>query len=213
MRAHIFDMDGTLVHGTSGPVLVAAALDQPDALRVFEERFAAGNLTAVQFAQELHEMWGIVAPDVVQKAFAAAPLLANIREVLADIRERDERACLITMSPDYFAEQFLEFGFDAVYASRFPRDADTPLDEPGILTPQDKPRLAAEFCADHGLAIDQAIAYGDSLTDVYLFDAVGVRVSVNGDHHLADRSDIAVEGQDLMVAYRAARELCVTQPR
>jgi phosphoserine phosphatase len=213
VRAHIFDMDGTLVHGTSGPVLVAAALEQPDALRPFEERFAAGNLTAIQFAQELHAMWGIVAADVVEKAFAAAPLLANIREVLTDIHARDERACLITMSPDYFAEQFLEFGFDAVFASRFPRDTDTPLDETGILTPEDKPRLAAEFCAEHGLAMEQAIAYGDSLTDVYLFDAVGVRVSVNGDHHLADRSDIAVQGRDLMVAYRAARELCVKPPR
>jgi phosphoserine phosphatase len=213
VRAHIFDMDGTLVRGTSGPVLVAAALDQPDAMRVFEERFAAGALTAVQFAQELHAMWGIVASEVIERAFAAAPLLANIREVLADIREREERACLITMSPDYFAERFLDFGFDAVFASRFPRDADTPLDEAGILTPADKPRLAADFCAEHGLAIEHAIAYGDSLTDIYLFDAVGVRVSVNGDHHLADRADIAVEGTDLMVAYRAARELCVTPPR
>jgi phosphoserine phosphatase len=213
VRAHIFDMDGTLLHGTSGPVLVAAALEQPDAMRVFEERFAAGSMTAVQFAQELHGMWGVVAPEVIERAFAAAPLLANIREVLADIRARDERACLITMSPDYFAEQFLEFGFDAVFASRFPRDADTPLDEAGILNPQDKPRLAAEFCAEHGLAIEEAIAYGDSLTDIYLFDAVGVRVSVNGDHHLADRSDIAVQGTDLMVAYRAARELCVKRPR
>jgi phosphoserine phosphatase len=213
VRAHIFDMDGTLVRGTSGPVLLAAALDQPDAMHVFEERFAAGTMTAVQFAQELHAMWGIIAPDVIERAFAAAPLLANIREVLADIRERDERACLITMSPDYFAERFLDFGFDAVFASRFPRDVDVPLDEAGILTPEDKPRLAAEFCTEHGLAIDHAIAYGDSLTDVYLFDAVGVRVSVNGDHHLTDLADIAVEGTDLMVAYRAARELCVRQPR
>ena len=46
------------------------------------------------------------------------------------------------------------------------------------------------------------------MSDVFLFDAVGVRVSVNGDHHLAERSDIAVEGTDLLVAYRAARELC-----
>jgi phosphoserine phosphatase len=213
VRAHIFDMDGTLLHGTSGPVLVAAALDQRDALRTWEEQFAAGTATGVEFARALHEMWGVVAPEVVQRAFAAAPLLANIREVLQDIRARDERACLITMSPDYFAEQFLDYGFDAVFASRFPRDVDTPLDESGILSPQDKPRLAARFCAEHGLALEHAIAYGDSLTDIYLFEAVGVRVSVNGDHHLADRSDIAVEGTDLMVAYRAARELCVTPPR
>jgi phosphoserine phosphatase len=208
MRAHVFDMDGTLLHGTTAPTLLAAALGQPDALDALEERFSFGTATAVQFAREMHEMWGVVAPEVAQQAFAAAPLLANVREVLADIRRRDERACLITMSPDYFAEQFLDFGFDAVFASRFPRSTDDPLDESGILTPEDKPRLAAQFCAEHGLSLKDAIAYGDSMSDVFLFEEVGVRVAVNADHHLAGRSDIAVEGTDLLLAYRAARELC-----
>jgi phosphoserine phosphatase len=207
MRAHIFDMDGTLLHGTTAPVLLAAALGQPETLAALEERFAAGGASTVQFARELHDMWGIVAPEIAQQAFAAAPLLANVGEVLADIRARDERSCLITMSPDYFAEQFLDFGFDAVFASRFPRSAEVPLDESAILSPEDKPRLAARFCAEHGLSMDDAIAYGDSMSDVFLFDEVGVRVSVNGDHHLAERSDIAVEGTDLLLAYRAAREL------
>jgi phosphoserine phosphatase len=208
VRAHIFDMDGTLLRGTTAPVLLAAAIGDAEALAALEERFSSGTATAVEFARELHGMWGVVAPEIAQQAFAAAPVLANIREVLADIRRRDERACLITMSPDYFAEQFLDFGFDAVFASRFPRAAELPLDESAILNPQDKPRLAAEFCVEHGLTLEDAIAYGDSMSDVFLFDAVGVRVSVNGDHHLAERSDIAVEGTDLLVAYRAARELC-----
>jgi phosphoserine phosphatase len=173
-----------------------------------EKRFASGTATAVQFARALHDMWGVVAPEIAQQAFAAAPVVANIREVLADIRRRDERACLITMSPDYFAEQFLDFGFDAVFASRFPRSTQTPLDESAILNPEDKPRVAAQFCAEHGLAMKDAIAYGDSMSDVFLFEEVGVRVSVNGDHHLAERSDIAVKGTDLLPAYRAARELC-----
>jgi phosphoserine phosphatase len=207
VRAHVFDMDGTLLHGTTAPVLVAAALGQPEALAALEERFSAGAATTVQFARALHEMWGIVEPEVARRAFEAAPLLANVREVLADIRSRDERSCLITMSPDYFAEQFLDFGFDAVFASRFPRSADAPLDESAILSPEDKPRLAARFCAEHGLALADAIAYGDSMSDVFLFDEVGVRVSVNGDHHIAERSDIAVEGTDLLLAYRAARAL------
>src|SRR5215213_9654111 len=183
MRAHVFDMDGTLLHGTAAPVLLAAALGQPDALVSLEARLASGGVTSVEFARELYGMWGVVAPEVARRAFAAAPLLANIREVLADIRRRDERACLITLSPDYFAEQFLDFGFDAVFASRFPRDVQTPLDEAAILDPRDKPRIAERFCREHGLTLDQAIAYGDSMSDVYLFEEVGVSVSVNGDHH------------------------------
>jgi phosphoserine phosphatase len=208
MRAHIFDMDGTLLHATTAPILLAAALGEPEALEALEKRFASGTATAVQFARALHDMWGVVAPEIAQQAFAAAPVVANIREVLADIRRRDERACLITMSPDYFAEQFLDFGFDAVFASRFPRSTQTPLDESAILSPEDKPRLAAQFCARHELTMKDAIAYGDSMSDVFLFEEVGVRVSVNGDHHLAERSDIAVEGSDLLPAYLAARELC-----
>jgi hypothetical protein len=35
-----------------------------------------------------------------------------------------------------------------------------------------------------------------------------LRVSVNGDGHLADLADIAVEGPDLMGAYLAARDWC-----
>jgi phosphoserine phosphatase len=153
-------------------------------------------------------MWGVVPVEVAQQAFATAPLLANIRDVLTDIHRRDERACVITMSPDYFAEQFLDFGFDAVYASRFPRTASAALDESAILNPEDKPRLAAGFCAEHDLQMRDAVAYGDSMSDVFLFRAVGLRVSINGDHHIADLADIAVEGTDLMLAYRAARERC-----
>ena len=207
MRAHVFDMDGTLLHGTTAPILLAAALDAGDALAELEERFATGAASTVEFARALHELWGVVTPETAEQAFAAAPVLGGLRDVLADIHDRGERACLITMSPDYFAEQFLAFGFDAIFASRFPRSTGVPLDESAILTPEDKPVLAARFCAEHGLALADAIAYGDSMSDVFLFEAVGVRVSVNGDHHLAERSDVAVEGTDLLVAYRAAREL------
>ena len=207
MRAHIFDMDGTLLRGTSAPLLLAAAHGQPDALHELEERFATKAASAVEFARELHRMWGVVAPEIAARAFANAPLIGNVREVLADIRARDERACLITMSPDYFAEQFLDFGFDRVFASRFPRSAEDPLDETAILNPEDKPRIAERFCAEHGFSMGEAIAYGDSMSDVFLFEEVGVRVSVNGDHHIADLADIAIEGVDLLDAYRAARAL------
>ncbi len=103
---------------------------------------------------------------------------------------------------------FLEFGFDSVFASRFPRSPEVALDESAILNPEDKPRLAARFCAEHGLEIRDAVAYGDSLSDVFLFEEVGLRVSVNGDHHLAELADIAIEGTDLMAAYTAARTWC-----
>ena len=207
MRAHLFDMDGTLLHATTAPLLLAGALGGEDGLAVLETRFASGTLTAVEFARELHAMWGVVTPEIARRAFDSGRVLDNVREVLSDIRDRGEHACVITMSPDYFAEQFLDFGFDEVFASRFPRDAETPLDETAILEPRDKPRLAAGFCEQFGLRLNEAVAYGDSMSDVFLFREVGVRVAVNADHHLADLADIAINGTDLLAAYRAARHL------
>ena len=206
MRAHFFDMDGTLLVDTTAPLLLAEALGRTDSLHALEERFASGTASTVEFARELHAQWGPVEPAVAKAAFDLAPLLQNIPEVITDIHSRGEKACLITMSPAFFAEQFVDFGFDAVYASRFPPDAETPLDESAILSPKDKPRLAGAFCAEHGLRLDEAVAYGDSMSDVFLFGAVGVRISVNGDHHLEEIADVAVDGPDLLAAYRAARE-------
>lgn len=111
------------------------------------------------------------------------------------------------MSPDYFAKQFLDVGFDAVFASRFPRDAAIPLDEAGILEPRDKPRLAGALCDTHGLSLRDAVAYGDPMSDVFLFREVGVQIAVNADHYLADLADIRIHGTDLLPAYRAARGL------
>lgn len=96
-------------------------------------------------------------------------LFAATRAVLErlpahDIRLRGKVACLITMSPDYFAE--------------------------------------------HSLRLQDAVAYGDSMSDVFPFREVGLGVSVNGEDHLAELADIAVEGSDLMLAYRAARTWC-----
>ena len=207
MRAHVFDMDGTLLHGTTAPLLLAGVLGGDDSLAALERRFASGTLTAVEFARELHAMWGVVAPEIARSAFGRARVLDNLGEVLGDIRARGERACLITMSPDYFAEQFLDFGFDAVFASRFPRAADAPLDEAGILEPRDKPRLAARFCEQYRLRLSEAVAYGDSMSDVFLFREVGARIAINADHHLADLADVAIDGTDLLPAYRAARKL------
>jgi phosphoserine phosphatase len=93
-----------LLHRTSAPLLLASALGSGDGLAALEEGFATGAMSAVEFVRELHAMWGVVAPEVSRRVFSEAPVLDNLSEVLADIRDRGERACLITMSPDYFAE-------------------------------------------------------------------------------------------------------------
>ncbi|MDT0308085.1 HAD-IB family phosphatase [Streptomyces sp. DSM 44917] len=216
MRLHVFDMDGTLLRGTSANLQVARHLGTEAELGAMEAGFAAGEMDTVAFSTALHALWrGRLTPAGVAAAFAASPWLNGIEEVCADIRRRGERSVVITMSPDFFARHLLPLGFDDVVASRFPAPPFAePLDPAHVLTPEDKVRVVEELCAAHGLgpAPEGAVAYGDSLSDAPLFRLLRHTVAVNADHHLADLAAVRYRGADLAAAYRLGRGLLAAAP-
>jgi phosphoserine phosphatase len=157
MALHIFDMDGTLLRGTTVSLQIARHLRSTEELVELERRFATGGIDTRGFAVAIGDLWRDLEPSLVADAFAGTPWLVGIREVCADIRERGERSMVITMSPDFFARHLLELGFDDVVASRFPAPlfAD-PIDPALILTPNDKVRIVNEMCEQHGLSHSHA---------------------------------------------------------
>jgi len=205
---HVFDMDGTLLHGTTASLQIARHLGCVPDLTGLEARFAAGEIDTRGFAAAIHDLWGSLTEQSVTDVAGASPWLAGIREVRADIRQRGERSMVITMSPDFFARRLLPFGFDDVAASRFPalpfREA---LDPAGILSPGDKVRIVDEARARHGLPLDRCVAYGDSMSDAPLFRHLTKTVAVNADHHLAELAARSYRGGDLAGAYALGREL------
>ncbi|MFD0690247.1 HAD family hydrolase [Actinomadura fibrosa] len=209
---HIFDMDGTLLAGSTANLEVARQLGTLPELHELEARFAAGTLDTRGFSLEIHRLWQHLTPAAVAAAYAAGPWLEGIAEVCADIRARGEHSAVITMSPDFFARHLLDLGFDDVVASRFPPLPFTaPLDTAGILTPADKVRIADELRARHGLMAEECVAYGDSMSDAPLFRHLPNTVAVNADHHLADIAALDYRGGDLTEAYALARTL-LTKP-
>src|SRR5947209_1159992 len=77
---------------------------------------------------------------------------------------------------------------------------------PGRFCPLKTNRAWLGSSARHmGSGLEEAVAYGDSISDALLLAAVGYRLSVNGDLHLRDLCDIEIRGNDLYDAYRAAR--------
>jgi phosphoserine phosphatase len=205
---HVFDMDGTLLAGTSASLQIARHLGCTEELAVLEARFAAGEVDTRGFAAAIHGLWRSLTPQAVADVALASPWLNGIREVCADIRQRGERSVVITMSPDFFARHLLEFGFDDVAASRFPAlPFSEPLDPAGVLTPADKVRIVEELCARHGLPRSRCVAYGDSMSDAPLFRWLTNTVAVNADHHLAELAALSYRGDDLADAYALGREL------
>jgi phosphoserine phosphatase len=208
VNLHVFDMDGTLLAGTTASLQIARHLGCSAELTALEERFAAGEIDTRGFAAAIHDLWRSLTRQAVADVVRASPWLNGIEEVCADIRRRGERSVVITMSPDFFARHLLEFGFDEVAASRFPAlPFREPLDPAGILTPVDKVRIVAEMCGRDSLTPSRCVAYGDSMSDAPLFRQLTNTVAVNADHHLADLAALSYRGNDLAGAYALGREL------
>jgi phosphoserine phosphatase len=202
-RLHVFDMDGTLLPGTTASLQIARVVGGEEWLHSLEAEFRLGRLDTVGFAAALHRGWQALTRADVATAFRTAPKLDGIRRTVEAIRAGGDIAVVISMSPDFFVDEWLSYGFHAVAGSRFPPVpfAD-PFDPDGILTFDDKPRIVAGMRAEFGA--ESVIAYGDSQSDVPLFGVADVSVAVNADRHVSDLATVAYRGNDLYAAYELA---------
>ena len=207
-RLHIFDLDGTLLHGTTASLEIARVTGTTPALTVLEQRLAAGEIDTRAFSAELFGIWRGLTEEHVAAAFAAGPFLDGIAGVCADIRDRGEHSMVITMSPDFYARRLTAFGFDTVAASAFPGPPFPGPPAPGgILRPEDKVDIAERFRRAAGIPLAACTAYGDSMSDAPLFRHVPSSVAVNGDDHVAGLATASYRGRSLTEAYALGRSL------
>lgn len=207
MRAlHLFDLDGTLLPGTTASREIARVVGCLPELDLLEAAWSAGAVDSRGFAQRLHALWAPLDGECVRVAFETAPWIKGLTEVLGDVRERGERAAVLTMSPDFFADRLLGLGAHEVLASRFPPPPSAQPPQPdAIMTPQRKVEAMQELCGRHGIGIERTVAYGDSGSDVPLFAALGNTVAVNATAALERLAAIVYRGEDLTCAYQLAR--------
>ncbi|KUL34075.1 hydrolase [Streptomyces sp. NRRL F-4489] len=206
-KLHLFDMDGTLLHGSAAAVEISRQLGLDREIAALEQAFAAGSLTPVGFARRACDLWAAQLTEAqVAAAFEGAPWLSGIREVWADIRARGERCAVISLSPGFFVERLVAWGADTAHGSRWPAvPIREPLEPSGILSPAAKVRIADSLCARYGLTRDDCVAYGDSMSDAELFTVVPESVAVNADHHVSGLATYAYSGRDLREAYELVR--------
>jgi len=208
-RLFVFDMDGTLLMRTTACIEIAKVSGTLDQLHILEQKFAAGEIDAFCFAQNIGAPWGMVDEQVVRAAFEATPKLSNIQAVTALIRRAGGKSGLITMSPDFYANLFYEYGFDFIAASQFPRSSHEEVKRENILSPRDKATIVRGWCNRLGFELNQCVAFGDSMSDYLLFKELEHTVSINGDATLRDLARYHYEGSDLQDALLAICEALV----
>ncbi|MEV0526834.1 HAD-IB family phosphatase [Streptomyces sp. NPDC050439] len=205
-RLHLFDLDGTLLHGTAAPVEISRQLGLDAEIAELERDFVAQRIDSPQYAARVHALWADLTDAQVTAAFEGAPWLTGIQETWAEIREGGDYCAVISLSPSFFVERLLGWGAHAAYGSRFPSVPFTePVNPTGILNAAAKVKIANRLCEEFGVGQSDCIAYGDSLSDLELFGAVPVSVAVNADHRLAGLATHSYVGRDLRKAYELVR--------
>ncbi|GHI88573.1 HAD family hydrolase [Streptomyces xanthophaeus] len=200
---HLFDLDGTLMYGSAAPVELSRQLGLSTEIAELELAFSAREIGPHQFSVAVHALWADLTPDHVRAAFEGSPWLAGIRDVWQEIRERGDYCAVISLSPSFFVELLLEWGAHAAHGSVFPAVPFTrPVEAAGILTPAAKVTVADRLCEQFGVTRSDCVAYGDSVTDMVLFEAVPVSVAVNARPLLTERATHVYEGRDLREAYQ-----------
>jgi phosphoserine phosphatase len=205
-RLHLFDLDGTLLHGTSAPVEISRQLGLEAEAVALDEAVGAGLIDPPEYATRVHALWADLTEAHVKSAFDGAPWLARIREVWAEIRQEGDYCAVVSLSPSFFVERLTGWGAHAAHGSRFPSVPFTePVDPAGVLSAAAKVLIADRLCNEFGLTRADCIAYGDSLSDKDLFGAVPISVAVNADRHLSGIATHTYVGGDLWEAYELVR--------
>ncbi|MCP1201082.1 HAD family phosphatase [Notoacmeibacter sp. MSK16QG-6] len=204
-RLFAFDMDGTLLPGTSGLLELAKELGTVDRLNVLETRYVAGDLDTVDFTREISRLWGPITPTIAEAAFAKAPKIDGIEEVVAQVRSAGGISCVVTMSQDIFANEFLKWGFDHVFSTTYPPNHGYNYDK--ILTPEHKIHLLQDVADEHGFDFVETVAFGDSRSDVPLFQKVKYPISINGDEYVEAHAVMAYNGNSLLDAFIQSERL------
>lgn len=108
-------------------------------------------------------------------------------EAIQAHKARGDAVVLVTGALDFIVEPLAEFlGADAVLAMALRQQADRFTGELASrpLCDGEKARLIREYAAAHAIALSRSYAYGDSLSDRPMLEAVGNPVAVNPDRRL-----------------------------
>jgi HAD superfamily phosphoserine phosphatase-like hydrolase len=201
---HVFDMDGTLLAGSACLDLSARA-GYLSSVEEMEEAWGRGEIGHVEFYDLLIPLWSELTHEDVDETFAKAGWIEGLRDVFADIRSRGERSAVVSLSPHFFVRRLQAWGLD------YPFGAGVEIGEPvlpeRVYVPETKVNVVADLLAELRLGEDRCVVYGDSSSDVPLFQRFPNSIAVNASSSLLPFANVTYEGPDLTTAYALGRAL------
>lgn len=194
-----FDVDGTLIPGTSSSQHLADRLGHSAEYRRAEDAYILGTLSNQEVSVIDAAGWADRTPAEILGFLETLPLVDGIAETVAWCRDHDLEPVLATLAWDVVGIHLCErFGFGStsgptleLSGGRFTGTVATHFDE------SDKRDHARTVAAAHGLSLPDCAAIGDSRSDLPLFAEVGLAIAVNATPAARAAAHRAVDTTDL----------------
>jgi phosphoserine phosphatase len=194
-----FDLDGTLLLGTTVSIFTAERLGRTGELMGLEERYAAGEIPSSAVADATARWFEGVPVAEVERWLEEAPWIPGVDGTLSVLKERGIRVVLGTVTWQFAAEALRKrHGFEAV--------SGTEMGSAGAVLSgrvsrhfdeHDKLRFVEGYCRGLGVPMSRCAAVGDSRSDVPLFEKAGLAVAVNATPAARAAADLSVDTDDL----------------
>jgi phosphoserine phosphatase len=194
-----FDVDGTLIPGTSSCAWVAAVLGHEAELVAAEAAYDAGLMTNQEASVIDARGWAGHSEAEIRDRLATLPLVGGIAETVAWCHDHGLRPILTTLAWTPVGRLLADrFGFAAycgpalsVEDGRYTGAVAEHLDEYG------KRDFALAEARRHGIAPERCVAVGDARSDLPLFAAVGMSIGFNASPAARAAATHVVDGDDL----------------
>ena len=170
-----FDLDGTLIRGTTCLEALAVPLGRHDDARRFMAEFDLSDVEAAKVAVERAARWFDGADiDEVCRHLSTVELAPGAHEAFALLRAAGVRTVIVSLTWSFAAEWYARlFGADAALGTTIRADGSV-----AHVLPADKGVWFSQVAERMGIGRDETAAVGDSRGDLDLFAAAGRSVYV-----------------------------------
>jgi phosphoserine phosphatase len=198
-RVVAFDLDGTLLRGSTVAICLARRSGREEELRELEARFVGGEISNSEIADASARWLTGYSVEELEHALWTETWIAGIAETVDAVHATGAEAVVATITWRAAAEAVARrFGFDAACGTRMDAEA-------GHLTGKvsayfdetDKAVFVEEHCRERGVAMADVAAVGDSRSDIPLFGRVGLAIALNATPEARRSAHRAIDADDL----------------
>jgi phosphoserine phosphatase len=181
-RLACFDLDGTLVHGTSTCLHLSRSLGHEAVLANLEEQYARGEISNAEVAEADARYYTGLSLARVEELLSDIPLIEGLAQTVETLGRRGIPSIICTVTWKFAAEILAKrYGFAAASG------CEMSITDTGLLSGKvskhfdehSKLKFVQEYCAVRGIPMNCTFAVGDSRSDIPLFGAVGFSVALN----------------------------------